>query len=468
MLFDDISFGPYDKAERKAYLAFELYEDGKIAQAISELDAALEINPANSAWHFNKALALDAVGLFDDAIAEYEIALQANPFDLEILNSLAVDYTRIGQYDLAISTFEHLQQLDPSFEPCYCNRIITYTEMGLHDLAEEMFYLAQQLDPDCALCYYNIGNSIFARSQYKKAVSCWLKTAELDPAHPEINYRLAQASWACGDKDNARHYFLAELRLNPGSIDVILDFGLFLLQTGCVESAKEKFNRILELAPDSAVALFYLGEIAFGAGDYEHAAKLFNDAILKDGTLVGPRYRLAQYAIMKGQSCRAKKLLIYELNLTPEDSDVLTSMGSMFLMIDEKDYAVNCLLKAVDADHANAQAYYYLGLANAVNNRLESAAEFFAHALDIKPEYVDALRDSAIVSLAMGRIDSASEKVKKAINLSVDDPRLKALDCRIKLIQRTERIIDFFGRFQRFFSGLQVPASRKRNCRTRP
>ena len=94
MIFDEMGFGSYDKAERKARKAFELYEDGKMSQALDELETALEINPANSSWHFDKALTLDAISRFDDAISEFEAALELSPDDLEILNSLAVDYTR--------------------------------------------------------------------------------------------------------------------------------------------------------------------------------------------------------------------------------------------------------------------------------------------------------------------------------------------------------------------------------------
>ena len=127
MLFDDMEFGPYDKAEHRARTAYELYEDGKMKQALEELDAALEINPSNASWHFNKALTLDALSQFEEAIHEFDLALQFNPEDTEILNSLAVDYTRTGLYDLAIETFEHIEQLDPEFEPSYCNRIIAYS-----------------------------------------------------------------------------------------------------------------------------------------------------------------------------------------------------------------------------------------------------------------------------------------------------------------------------------------------------
>ena len=64
MIFEDSIFNPYDNAEDKAARAFEFYEDGEIAQALENIDSALQINPANSSWHFNKALALDSVNRF--------------------------------------------------------------------------------------------------------------------------------------------------------------------------------------------------------------------------------------------------------------------------------------------------------------------------------------------------------------------------------------------------------------------
>ncbi|MHC4387208.1 MAG: tetratricopeptide repeat protein [Planctomycetota bacterium] len=462
MIFEESGFSYYSEAEQKARKAFELYEDGKMLAALDALEKALEINPSSSSWHFNKALTLDAVNQFEDAIGEYEVALQLNPDDLEILNSLAVDYTRTGRYDLAIETFERIQQLDPDFEPCYCNRIITYTEMGLHDLAEQMFYLAQQTDPDCALCYYNIGNSLFARGEYKKAIHCWSKTAELEPTHPQINYRIAQACWSDGNWERAREYFLAEVRGNPGDVDIILDFGLFLLEAGDIESAKEKFNRILELRPDSATALFYLGEIAFNGADYGQAAQLFDQVLQKDSVLTGPRYRLAQYALMQGQKEEARDYLLAELKLDLEDPDTLVSMGSMLLTLCELDYAIHCFLRAVDIDCANADGYYYLGLVSAIRGCLDDSAEFFEHALDIRPRDVRTLKDCAVVYLAMGRRADAAERIEKAKSLVGEDRQLKAVEGKIRLAGTRQRIADFLWQLQHRLTASLVNRGRSR------
>jgi tetratricopeptide (TPR) repeat protein len=448
MNFEEATFGPYQNAERKARKAFELYEEGQISQALVKIEEALEINPSNSAWHFNKALSLDSINRFEDAIKEYETALQLNPDDPEILNSIAVDYTRVGQYDLAINIFEQIQQIAPDFEPCYCNRIITYTEMSCHDLAEQMFYLAQQIDSDCPICFYNIGNSLFIRGKYSKAVNCWQKTAELEPSHPQINYRIAQAYWSQGNEMQAHEHFLIELRYNPGDIDVILDFGLFLLQTGNVNSAQEKFNRILELEPDYPPALFYLGEIAFDNAEYSLAVKWFNRALTEDKTLKGPAYRLAQCALIRKDLQQTKAYLLSELELVPEDSDVLVSMGTMFLQLKCDDYADHCFMKALEFDFTNAHAHYHLGLTSAIHSQFDDAIQFFSHTLDINSKYMPALRDSALAYLYTGSLNKAMERISKAKSICPKDMQLKKISHAIRLANIKERINETFTRFK--------------------
>jgi len=440
MMFEGMDSGPYDKAERSARKAYELYEDGKMAQALAALEQAIEVNPTNSAWHFNKGLTLDAISRFDEAIAEYDLALQLSPNDLEILNALAVDYTRTGLYDRALNTFEYVEQLDSAFEPCYCNRIITYAEMGQHDLAEQMFYLAQQIDEECPLCYYNIGNSLFARGQYKKAVRCWMRTAELEPTHPQINYRIAQAYWSDGDRAKAREHFLAELRVNPGDAETIMDFALFLLETGDLDSAKEKFNRLLEMDPDFAPALLYLGEIVLDQGDHNRAAELFDEAMKKDPALAGPHFRLAQCALIDQQKDTARKHLLAELDREIENANTLVSMASMFLTVDDADHASQCLLRAVGMDMRSTDAYYYLGVSAANKGQFDDAERFFTRALELDRDHLGALRDSAFTYLAANQAPKATARIARARALQPDDCELRMLDYSVRLILLLSRL----------------------------
>ena len=74
----------------------------------------------------------------------------------------------------------------------------------------------------------------------------------------------------------------------------------------------------------------------------------------------------------------------------------------------------------------------------------KEAAELFTHTLDIKSEHVPTLRDSAYVYLTLGKLEQATERIKKARSLAPDDSQVKILDRKIKLakiFEQTEGII---------------------------
>lgn len=440
MLNDAEDYNFWDEADQMADRAFELYENGHILQALTQINEAIEINPHNSAWHFNAGLTLDSMDKFEEAIKSYQKALELTPDDPEMLNSLAIDYTRTGRYDMAIATFEHVEQINPHFEPSYCNRIITYTEMEMHEKAEQMFYLAQQINPDCPICFYNIGNSLFSRRNYEKAIWCWERTAMLEPTHPQINYRIAQAHWANDNPKLAKEHFLRELRSNTGDVDVILDFGIFQLKSGKSEDAKEKFNRILELQPEFAPAVFYLGELAMKEEDFTLAARHYKKAIKIDLEIAGPRYRLAQIAIGYGNNEEAKRLLIDETRLDVEDIDVLVSIAVMFIQINELDHAIDTLLGIVDEDQQNATAFYYMGMTLALQNELEGAMHFMEHAITLDDQNTEFLANAALVYLANDKIEQAKDTIEQAKELAGEDENIIGLSQRIQRAATAQKI----------------------------
>jgi tetratricopeptide (TPR) repeat protein len=423
---DDHSFEPWADAERTAQKAWELFETGDVPQALEALSNAIDQNPANASWHFDKGLALDAMEDYDEAIKEYKIALEYNANDVEILNSLAVDYTRLRLYDLAMDTFERIHQLEPDFEPAYCNSIITAAEMGHHEQAEQIFYMAQQIDPNCPMCFYNMGNSLFVRGEYKRAIWCWQRTASLDANHPEINHRIAQAYWASSQFEQARRHFLAELRKCPGSIPAIYDFGLLLLELGEIESAKEKFHRILEFDADFAHAWHYLGEIHLNAGNMTEAVRHFKTAMEKNCDLIGPRFRLAQCAMAGNCPLEAARYLKEELALEPKDADVLVSMASLFEQLDENDMALACLFQ-IDVEERSANAWHHVGLIFAHKGNMAEAACCLNKSLEMEPANAETLKHLAQVYLVTGEVEPARQMLAAAKVLAPRDREIKLL-----------------------------------------
>ncbi|MHC5082569.1 MAG: tetratricopeptide repeat protein [Planctomycetota bacterium] len=423
----------WDQAERMVLDAFELYEKGQMNQALEKLSDAIEMGPEHGEWYFNMALILDGLEQYEKGIDYYEKALECMDDDVEILNCLGVDYTRTAQYDKALEIFEQIERMDANFEPGYCNRIITYTEMEQYDKAEQMFYLAQQINPDCALCFYNIGNSLFTQGNYEKAIWCWDKCSELDPEHPQIHFRLAQACWVSGNGDRAREEFLTEIRQNPADLDVILDFGLFLLESGDFEAAREKFNRILEFDSEFAPAKFYLGEVKRMQGFMPQAIRLYQSAIELNHNLVGPRFRLAQIFKEKSDIRKSLELLRAELKLEPEDTDVLLSMGWLFLQLGAEGDASGCFLQVLDQDSKNYSPYYGLGMSLAMTGEFTGALQCLKHAIRLDSKRPELLICAGWICYKLEKWKHGLKYVRKCLRLYPDRQPYKT---RCKELQR--------------------------------
>jgi tetratricopeptide (TPR) repeat protein len=117
--------------------------------------------------------------------------------------------------------------------------------------------------------------------------------------------------------------------------------------------------------------------------------------------------------------------------------------------MDDFEYGMHCMLRAVALDNASAEAYYYLGSISFAKEEYEDAAEFLGHVLDINPEHIWALRDAALVYLAMGDTTRAAEYIKKARTLAGRDSQFNWLDRRIRLHHTLRRLKNLLNK--RFF-----------------
>jgi Flp pilus assembly protein TadD len=98
----------YD-AEQRVERARELFEMEQWPEALAEIDAALEMNPYNSAWHCNRGYILDQLGRLEEAAKSFEQAVQLDPNDKEALLALGMDLTRLNRCARALAAFEALE-----------------------------------------------------------------------------------------------------------------------------------------------------------------------------------------------------------------------------------------------------------------------------------------------------------------------------------------------------------------------
>jgi Flp pilus assembly protein TadD len=116
--------------------------------------------------------------------------------------------------------------------------------------------------------------------------------------------------------------------------------------------------------------------------------------------------------------------------------------------IEDQAHAMHCLMRAIEVDGANPDAYYYLGVVSAMRGDYRNASEFLAHSLDLRSDHVPTLRDSASVYLSMDRLVDAAARIKKARSLDGNDVQLKKIDRTIALARAKRRIANTLSRFR--------------------
>ncbi len=433
-------FQDWSDAENCIERAHDLYEAGRMHEALGNLQIAIEINPANGNWHFNKGLILDTLERFDEAVDAFTSAHELEPEDPEIMNCLGVDYTRLGQYERSLEIFEELVAAVPDFEPGYCNRIITYSEMGRHEKAEEMFYLARQLKDHCPLCYFNIGNSLFSRQLYDRAIWCWQQTRNLSPNQPQVECRIAQAYWAKGDYHKAGEHFLAELRRGPGDVEVLMDYGIMLLEMNDLQTAREKFNRIIELHPANGMAHHYLGELYLNEGRVSLAVESFNRAIRLSPEPHGSHYRLGECFLLLGQKANAREHLLAELKNAPEQAEVMLDLGCLLVEVDEIAEAVSCFERAIEIEPQDPSGYQNLSLCYYRLGLIERGIDLSDQVLENDPENISALLSLAQAHFVSGNLMAARENIQLARQLLPKNKAVNALSRKIQTARIKNKI----------------------------
>ena len=138
-----------------------LREENSLDRAEHFLKKALEIDPANSAYHFELANLyasrydhLAAKRIRDEraqawlahASRELESAVMLDPHSIPARFNLGVVYKKQGMYEEARQNFRDILEREPNLTNAYLQIASTYEEQGFYDEAEDTYRKAQELD----------------------------------------------------------------------------------------------------------------------------------------------------------------------------------------------------------------------------------------------------------------------------------------------------------------------------------
>jgi tetratricopeptide (TPR) repeat protein len=162
--------------------ANQLKREGRLDEAISLYQQAIESN-SNFAWHYhNLGEALAKKGCLDEAIAAYEKAVQLNPNLASFFISLGGVLVKQKLLDQAISCFQKAIEINSSYYKAYNHLGYVWFEKQNWPLAIECFQKSIGLQPNSYWAYYKLAETLSKQEKFEEAAAYYREAQKLNPA----------------------------------------------------------------------------------------------------------------------------------------------------------------------------------------------------------------------------------------------------------------------------------------------
>jgi tetratricopeptide (TPR) repeat protein len=227
----------------------------------------------------NLAEALVQKGKVDEAITQYQKALQIKPDYADAHYNLAITFRRIGRADEAITQYQNVLQINPDNADARNDLGNILREKGSTDEAIAQYQKALEINSNDAKAHYNLGIALFHEGRVDEAIAQYQKALEINSNDAEAHNNLGIALFHKERVDEAIAQFQQALQINPDYEDAHNNLGIALLQKGRVDEAISHYQKALEIKPDDPGAHNNLGNALRQEGRADEAIAHFQQAL---------------------------------------------------------------------------------------------------------------------------------------------------------------------------------------------
>lgn len=237
-------------------------------------------------------------GRIAEAIAEYEAALILDPLNANVLNSLGVCFAVLQDFDKALEAFDRSHAAAPQESMAVYNQGLLHEMQGAKEKACIFFEKALHLNPLSFESAFHLGRMHMALGKQDLALPCLEKACALRPENGPALGLLAQACLAAGDLPRAFAFFRQALRRMPRDPAVLSGLGACFDQKGENPDIAATFcEEALTLEPGRALFALRLARIRMRQGRFEEAGTLFMQA-QEGGETLTEKDRLALESVL--------------------------------------------------------------------------------------------------------------------------------------------------------------------------
>jgi Flp pilus assembly protein TadD len=222
--------------------------------------------PADFAAHYNLGGVLQTQGRLEEALRELEEAVRLEPRRAAARTALGTALQASGRTGEALREYREALRLDPGYANAHFDLAQALRANGRTKEAIPHYREAVRLRGDDAEIRAQLGGALQQAGLLEEAVLQDRAALALDPLHANARFNLAQALAAQGRLEEARIEFEAAIEKRPDDPDLRNGLGLVLAALGRGSEALAQFRETLVRRGSDLVAHDGLGQLLLATG----------------------------------------------------------------------------------------------------------------------------------------------------------------------------------------------------------
>jgi tetratricopeptide (TPR) repeat protein len=416
----------YSAVVRHAELADQLYMQGDLDGAASELEKAISIDPDEGILYTNLGWVYLSQGKFSEAQHAFQNAIHLGELSAETYLGLGYAHLALENYAAALPSLTRVIEINPP-------------------------------DDLLAQAYFAKASISSAEEDHGQAILDLEEAVRLAPG--VIEYQISLA-WTCvrdADLDRALQAFQSILRHQPENVDAAMGLAHVQLALRNYEEAEAEFEALVEMNINDlrlSEAYFGLSEVYGNQNDLPNAIKYlelsinltpdpntrialiftlirmgeFDKALDQCDTLIADRPEWTAPVAIKafvylrmGQMQAGESLLVMALSLEGEDLESAYMLGIAYIEARRFREAEQVLQRAIDLAPREAVLKLYLVSAYGGQDKYDEALEAIERLLEEDDESVDAYIGLASLLLDQEEVDRGLETYLTALDLEPEE-----------------------------------------------
>ncbi|MGY3451145.1 tetratricopeptide repeat protein [Bradyrhizobium sp. USDA 4353] len=264
-------------------------------------------------------------------------------------------------------------------------------DSGQLELAEQALTRAVEIEPRHAEALSNLGLALFNRKRYAEARKCQERAVALKPNFVVALTGLGNTLMRLGLQQEAIAAHDKAIALKPDYADAYCNRGMALLTLNRNAEANHSFDRALSLTPRHMEAMFGKGLACINLRHSDDALAAFDAALAikpNAAQVLAQRGRLHQQA---GRFDEAMPDFQAALALDPRHEAALLGFAQLSAIKDNIAPAMDACRKVLEQNPHSEVAWTWLGECFCRQGDLATALQHFERALEIKPDFGDAI-----------------------------------------------------------------------------